>query len=59
MSEYIDRSLFMLDLSFDDAARVAAILRTVASDDRADVALLRRVADQIDEALAEDTDGDA
>lgn len=55
------RSLFMLDLGDDDAARLAAILtrRAAKTQNLYERGLCQEVARQIEAALAEDTDGDA
>jgi len=60
--DHIDnRSLIMLDLGDDDAARLADILtrRAAKTQNLYERGLCQEVARQIEEALAEDTDGDA
>lgn len=55
MSERIDRSLFVLDLGSDDAARLETILRDRAAHrSPIEAALCIEVADQIAEALDEE-----
>ncbi len=59
-ADRLDRSLIVLDLSDDDAATFAWLLRRLAAPlDACHHELLDRVADQLDEALAEDAVGDA
>lgn len=59
-TERISHSLIVLDLDDHDAATLARLLRQLAAPlDACHHRLLDRVADQLDEALAEDAVGDA
>jgi hypothetical protein len=57
---HLSRPLIALDLDDHDAATLAWLLRQLAAPlDACHHELLDRVADQLDEALAEETVGDA
>tara|TARA_R110000868_G_scaffold257458_1_gene514605 strand:+ start:54 stop:239 length:186 start_codon:yes stop_codon:yes gene_type:complete len=59
-AERISRSPIVLDLDDHDAATLAWLLRQLAAPlDACHHELLDRVADQLDEATAEDAAGDA
>jgi len=60
VTERLDRSLFVLDLTDDDAARVAVILRALSRDPATPACeLIGRIADQLEQSLTETTEGSA
>lgn len=59
MIEHINRSLFMLDLTEQEATDLRTLLNAIVDGDTPTISgrtLLRRVSTQIGEALAEDYD---